>query len=252
MAFIFAGQVFIMKKLIIAVLAVISISPVLAQKTKKDWSKVDLDAAGDHLMIQISKDGWTGVPDTLSGRMKGFSRGLNIAFMLDKKFKTDPRWSVAFGVGASSSHIFFKSTSVDIATTGTTVLPFTNLDSSNHYKKYKLATTFVEIPVELRYCFHPENEKKSWKIAIGAKVGTLLNAHTKGKTLQNKYNQTLNPYTEKINKKIFFNNTRVAATARVGIGNFSLFGSYQVSTLLKDGAGPDIHPYQIGLCLSGL
>ena len=223
----------------------------MAQKKKKDWSKVDLDAAGDHIMVQISKDGWTGTPDTVSNHMKGFSRGFNLAIMMDKKFKTDPRWSVAFGIGASTSNIFFKKMSVDVNASGN-VLPFTNLDSANHFKKYKLTTAFLEIPVELRYCFHPENEKKSWKIALGAKVGTLVNAHTKGKTLQNKYNTTIGAYSEKISKKAFFNSTRIAGTARVGIGNFSLFGSYQITSLLKDGSGADIHPYQIGLCLSGL
>jgi hypothetical protein len=71
-------------------------------------------------------------------------------------------------------------------------------------------------------------------------------------TLQDKNGNTLNSYTEKISKKSFFNSNRVVATARIGIGHFSLVGNYQVSSLLKDGTGPDIRPYQIGLCISGL
>jgi hypothetical protein len=171
--------------------------------------------------------------------------------MLNRPFKTDPRWSVAFGLGISHSSIFFKNTSVDIKSNATQ-LPFRSLDSTDHFKKYKLATTFAEVPIELRYTFDPVNEKKSWKLALGVKVGTMLNAHTKGKTLQNKSNANIGNFTEKESKRTYFNGTRLAATARVGIGNFSLFGAYSITSILKDVAGPAMRPYQIGLCVSGL
>ena len=41
-------------------------------------------------------------------------------------------------------------------------------------------------------------------------------------------------------------------TARIGIGNFSLYGAYQLTSLLKDGAGASIKPFEFGLCISGL
>lgn len=242
-----------MKKIAVVLLAFISISTANAQlKPKKDWSKVKIDQPGDHLMFQLSSDHLGGAPDSISSRTKGLSRGLNFYVMLNKPFKTDARLSVAFGIGVSTSGIYFNKTSIGINAIGTTVLPFTNLDSSNYFKKYKLATTFLEAPIELRYTFDPENEGKSWKLAIGIKVGTLLDAHTKGKTLLNKTGGTLNAYTEKESKSGFFNSTRLAGTARVGIGHFSLFGAYSITSFLKDGAGPTIRPYQIGIALSGL
>jgi hypothetical protein len=241
-----------MKKIAFVLIALISFSAASAQlKTKKDWSKVDIDRAGDHFMLQLSSDHWSGAPDSISSRMNGLSRGLNFYLMLNKPFKTDPRWSVAFGVGVSTSSIFFKKTNIGI-TSASTLLPFTNLDSSNYFKKYKLATSFLEVPVELRYTFNPQNEAKSWKAALGVKVGTMLNAHTKGKTLLNKSGGTLNSYTEKESRKTFFNTTRLMATARIGIGNFSLFGAYTLTSFLKDGAGASIKPYQVGITLSGL
>jgi hypothetical protein len=134
----------------------------------------------------------------------------------------------------------------------TNTLPFRNVDSIDHFKKYKLATSFLEIPVELRYTFDPDNESKSIKAALGFKVGTLLNVHTKGKRLLDKNGATVNSYTAKESGKGFFNSTRLAATARVGYGNFSLFGSYQVNNILKDGVGADMKLFQIGLNFSGL
>ena len=239
-----------MKKILSVAFAVVLVSTAFGQ-TKKDWSKEVIDRAGDHFMVQFGLDNWAGAPDSISNRMNGFSRGVNVAIMMNKPFKSDPRWSVALGLGISNSNIFFKNTSVDLKSSST-LLPFRNLDSTDHFKKYKLATTFAEVPIELRYTFDPVNQKKSWKIAVGVKVGTMLNGHTKGKTLQNKSNTTINAYTEKISKRTYFNSTRLAATARVGIGNFSLFGSYAITSLVKDVSGAAIRPYQFGLCLSGL
>ncbi|WP_301923515.1 outer membrane beta-barrel protein [Ferruginibacter sp.] len=241
-----------MTKFAFLLFALISFSAASAQlKPKKDWSKVDIDRSGDHIMLQLGSDHWSGAPDSISSRIKGFSRGLNFYIMLNKPFKSDPRWSVAFGVGVSSSNIVFKKTSVGILSTGT-LLPFSNLDSSNYFKKYKLATSFLEAPIELRYTVDPSNEAKSWKFALGVKVGTMVNVHTKGKTLVNKSGSTLLSYTEKESRNTYFNTTRLAGTARVGMGHFSVFGAYSITSFLKDGAGPSIRPYQFGLTISGL
>ncbi len=220
---------------------------------KKDWNKINLaNQAGDHLMIQLSSDNWANMPDTVSRRKGGgLSRGFNFALMINKPFKTDPRWSVAFGIGISNSNIFFQTVDIGVAAGGSSI-PFTNDSAANHFKKYKLATTFLEIPVELRYTFDPEHQNKSWKIAIGAKVGEMLDAHTKGKTLLDQNGNLINDYTEKVSNTAFFNTTRLCGTARVGYGNFSVFTAFQITSFFKPGAGPGVIPYQIGLSLSGL
>lgn len=239
-----------MKKLLLAAVVVLSTISALAQK--KAPVKFDLsNRPGDHLMIQLSSDHWTGVPDSIKSHMGGLSRGGNIYFMLDKPFKSNQRLSIAFGVGVGTSSIYFKKMSVDIKATGA-VLPFKALDTTDHFKKYKLSTAYLEVPVELRFTADPQKFNKSIKAAIGVKVGTLLNAHTKGKNLENRDGRTINSYTLKESKKNFFNTTRLAITARVGYGNFGLFGAYQIGGIFKDGAAPDIKPLQIGISLSGL
>lgn len=218
---------------------------------KKNWKTIDLsNRANDHFMIQYGFDNWTGTPDSISPQ--GFSRFFNAYIMLDKPFKTNPKFSVGLGAGIGSSNIFFDKTYVDIKSLSSR-LPFTNVDSANHFKKFKLTTIFVEAPVELRYSSNPVNANKSFKVALGAKVGTLLNAHTKGKTLQNKSGGTINNYIEKQSSKNFFNSTKLAATLRIGYGIIGLYGSYQITSVLKTGAGPEaIRPYSIGISISGL
>jgi hypothetical protein len=201
-------------------------------------------------MLQLTSDHWTGVPDSISSHFKGLARGANIYVMLDQKFKGNPRFSVAFGLGVGTSNIYFKRMSVDIKSK-TNKLPFNNLDSLGYFKKYKLTTAFLEIPLELRFTANPEKENKSIKAAIGVKVGTLLNVHTKGKILLDKDGRTVNNYNAKETGKGFFNSTRIQGTARIGYGNFSLFGSYQFNNIFKDGVAADMKLFQIGICVSG-
>lgn len=217
---------------------------------KKDWRKIDLsNRSNDHFMIQYGVDNWTGTND--STKPSGFSRFFNAYIMLDKPFKTNPKMSVGLGIGVGSSNIFFNKKYVDLKST-TTQLPFRKVDSANHFKKFKLTTIFLEAPIELRYSSNPESNK-SFKVALGVKVGTLLTAYTKGKTLQDKNGNTINPYIQKESSKKFINSTRLAATARIGYGIFSLYGAYQVTSFLKDVAGrTEIKPYSIGITLSGL
>lgn len=239
-----------MKKLVLVFTAFVLASAVSAQDKKNTGSDI-LNRAGDHIMVQLGTDIWTGAPDSINNRRTGLARGANIYVMKDKVFKSDKRFSVAFGVGISSSNVYFKNYKVDIISTASK-LPFVNLDSSNRFKKYKLTTAFLEVPLEFRFTNNPDNAAKSIKGAIGVKVGTTLNVHTKGKTLQNKTGSTISNYVEKLSDRSFFNSTRLSVTGRVGYGNYSLFASYQINNLLKDGVGPEIKPLQVGLCISGL
>jgi hypothetical protein len=131
-------------------------------------------------------------------------------------------------------------------------LKFNSLDTLSRFSKYKISTAYLELPIEIRYFSKPENPNKSVKFAIGVKVGTLLNAHSKGKTLINASGTKEKDYTEKLSSKSYFNNTRLAATARVGYANFTLFGSYSITQVFKDKVATNMSLLQIGINFSGL
>ncbi len=221
---------------------------------KKDWSKVTIgDRANDHFMIQAGYDGWVGAPDSIE--TSGFGRHLNVYIMLDKPFKTDPRWSVGLGVGIGSSNIFFDKTMIDLkGAINTTQVSFRDVSTQNNFNKYKLATVWAEIPVELRHISNPLRSDGSFKWSIGAKVGTMISGYTKGKDLQSSEGQSLygEKYIAKEKDRKFLNNLRLAPTARIGFGNFTIYGAYQITTLFREGQGPEMKPFSVGLCLSGL
>jgi hypothetical protein len=244
-----------MKKIVFVVTSCLFFSMAFSQETTPsttDNNKVNFtNRSGDHFMLQLSSDHWAGMPDSISSHQQGLSRGFNAYVMLNKPFKNSPKLSLGIGVGISTSNIFFKKMEVDVKG-ASSLLPFIAEDSADHFKKYKLATSYLQIPLEFRFTSKPNYPNKSFKAAVGLKVGTLVNVHNKAKTLQNASGTTLNSYLVKENSKRFFNSTNFMATARIGYGIFSLFGSYQLNRLLKDGAGPNLKLYQIGLTLSGL
>ena len=244
-----------MKKLITLSLALAFVFSLFAQDStiakpkKKDWSKVNLsNRPNDHFMIQIGYNGWASMPDTI--QTKGIPRSFNMYFMFDFPFKTSPRFSVGIGVGLGTDNFYLDKMTADIAGKSSNTLTFKR-DSSTYFKKYKIATTYLELPVELRFAANPENTNKSWKVAVGGKVGTMLSAMTKGKNLISSNGGSLN-YTEKIKSKRYFNSTRLSVTGRISKGIFGIYGSYQINNFIKDGAGPDIRPFQIGISISGL
>jgi hypothetical protein len=199
--------------------------------------------SNDFLMIQLSYDGWAGAPDSIK---TGLNRGFNMALMYDFPFK-ESNLSLAAGLGVSTSGVYLKDHSMDIQgkqNSGQVSFPA----SSN--KKNKVATTYLEIPIELRYRSVPENANKGFKAALGVKVGALVDAHTKTKYGGANGSKDI----DKDANRGFFNPWRFAATGRVGLGNFAVFCAYSLNPLLKDNNSNnfDIRPYQVGICLSGL
>lgn len=241
-----------MKKIASLVICCTLINSLLAQDTALIKKKEPINLSGranDHFLFQIGYAGWAGIPDSIN--TGGFSKSFNVYFMFDFPFKTNPKLSMALGAGIGSDHILFKKTYVGIKDP-TQALQFRDQSDTNHFKKTKLNTTYAEAPVEFRYTANPLNSDKSFKFAIGAKVGMLLDAHTRNKGFENKGGNSINDYTMKEKSKRFFNTTRLVGTARAGLGHFSLYGSYQITTLFKDGVAAQIRPYSIGLTISGL
>lgn len=225
------------------------VAPLQEPKKKKTF---DLgNRAADHFMVQLALNSWQGAPDSINSRISGLQRSANVYIMLDKPFKANPRFSIAAGIGVGTGNIYFKKMIVDIGSTNP-ILPFRAVDSTDNYKKFKLTTAFLEAPLEFRFTADPSKPNKTFKAAIGIKIGTMLNAHTKGKGLRSSNGSAINAKTVKESTKSYFNTTRLAATARVGYGNFSLFGAYSLTGLFKDGVAADIKGLQVGLTFSGL
>ena len=241
-----------MRSIVITFLAICITGSVYAQSDSAIAQRVlkpQSTRSNDNFLLQLGYTMWSGQPDSI--KTKGLSRTFNMYLMLDFPFKTNPKWSVALGPGIATDNIFFDEMNVDIKGLSENLV-FSDVSDTLHFKKYKLATAYLEAPVELRFRSNPDDDRKSFKVAIGAKIGTLVNAHVKGKELLNSADNTVNDYILKENSKRYFNNTRLSVMGRIGYGNFTLFASYAITPVFREGVGPTVRPLTFGLSLSGL
>jgi len=62
-----------------------------------------------------------------------------------------------------------------------------------------------------------------------------------------------NGHTVKANGDFSLNMLRYGATARVGYGNFQLYGTYYMTPLFRNGKGPtgyDLYPFELDLAFT--
>lgn len=244
-----------MKKVILSLLTILLFSGLAnAQSNPPEKKMADLSSRpADHLMIQFGAVSWTGGPDSV--KTSGIGRHFNVYFMLDKPFRTNNKFSLAYGIGFGTNNQYIdKGTYVDLAQVANTIR-FKQLDSlANRYDKQKVATVYLQVPAEIRYYSKPANPAKSWKLAAGVKVGLLFKGYTKSKDYQT-YNGTSlfgKTYVQKISNKRFFTSNDITLTARAGYGMFALTAGYSVTPVIRDGYGPSFNRLSVGLSISGL
>lgn len=238
-----------MKKFIGIIALVLSAQTLtIGQTTTKDMRE-DKKPSKDFFMLHLSYDGWNQAETDITTK---FNRGIGAYINYDFPLagKEDNKFSFAIGIGVSSSNIYFDKM-IPTLKTSSESLSFVEKDSTT--KNYKLNTAYLEAPLELRFYSNPFNRNKGFKIAIGAKIGYNVSTALKYKSeVQLTGTDTRYLMTEKEKSMRFTNQWKFAPTFRIGYGNFSVFGSYNVTTLFKEGRGPEITPFQIGLCISGL
>lgn len=119
------------------------------------------------------------------------------------------------------------------------------IDSTNtfNYKKNRLKSTFVNVPVLLEFNTN-KDPKKAFHLAFGVIGGYKLGSRTRQIGTQNgqeiriikKDDYNLNPF-------------RVNAHASIGYHNFTLYADYALTPLFENGKGPELSPFTIGVKL---
>lgn len=199
--------------------------------------------ARDFVMLQLTYDSWLNKPDSIN--LTGFGHGANAYICYDFPINKS-NFSFAAGIGIGTTSLYLKNQQLINTDTGAAaVVRF--IPETKDYKTFKFTSTFVEAPFELRYFGNKDNRNVGFKAAIGVRVGTLIAAKTKGK-----YSIEGSKIAEKENTKRFFNTWRYAATVRLGWGNFTVIGAYDFGSPFKEGKGPDVTPYSVGICITGL
>lgn len=216
-----------------------------AQDVVKDGTKPEKSniskPSRDFLMFQIMYNGWLNAPDSV--KTTGVGRGFNAYICYDFPIKNS-HFSFAGGIGLGTDNIYLKDQQI-VLTDNDTNAQARFVPETSNYKKYKLSTTYIEAPFEIRYYGNKNNRNKGFKAAAGLRVGSLMGAHTRAKEDGSKI-------VYKVNTKRFLETWRFAGTLRLGYGNFTLLGTYNLTNLYKENQGPPLTPFSIGLCITGL
>lgn len=212
---------------------------------KNSDSKTEIQKPSrDFVMLQFTYSSWANKPDSV--KLGGFGHGFNGYVCYDFPIAKS-NFSFAAGIGISTNSVYFKN-QVNVANDSGTAATVRFVDT-NGYKRDKLVTTYLQAPFELRFFGNKVNRNKGFKMAIGMQVGTLMGAH-------NKYVYTIpgtsSKITEKLNTRRFMNTWQFQANARIGWGNFALYGFYNLTSLYKENNGPQVLPFGLGICVTGL
>lgn len=249
-----------MKKILLLVLLCCFALTGYAQKSAKT---TDMDNAGDkgsslnkklpkiksrdRFLMELTHDNWLHDMDSLGVKTKWYSRGFNMLMMWDVPLLKSGAISIAPGFGLVNTNVFTNSLIHWGADDRT---EFSVIPDTLDYSKSKLAVSSLEVPVELRFRTLPK-KGKSFKLAIGGRVGYVISAHTKYKG-DDYRTQFASPNTVKIKEAPVANINRLkyGVTARIGIGNFNLLAYYSLSKLFDTSKAPEITPFSIGIGLN--
>lgn len=119
----------------------------------------------------------------------------------------------------------------------------TPIDAIENWKKSKLATTFISIPIMLNIETNPYRKKQSLHISGGVFGGYLLGAHTKQKATDGTKLKEFDDF----NVSKF----RYGVIGQIGFSWFSIYAKYSMVPLFNEGEGPDLTPFSAGLVLLG-
>jgi hypothetical protein len=119
-------------------------------------------------------------------------------------------------------------------------------DSTRNFSRNRLNMCYVNVPLFLEYNSNNNDADHSFHVAAGMQFGYNIfknklkqrfemDGQTQKRVLKDSYN--VNPF-------------RFDAIARIGYGEFTLFGSYSLTTLFEREKGPVFYPWSAGLSLN--
>ncbi len=177
------------------------------------------------------------------------------------RFTKDNRFGMATGLGLEIRSYHFEK-NVTLLADQPQIEGYYN--EGVYVSKSKLAVTYVNIPFLFEYQTNSYSNRNSFHMAAGMVFGLRIGSHTKIKFEEkNKDYVLLDPVTgdpvyakTSPNKKRFkefgafhLNPFKADAMFTIGWGWVNLYATYSLTTLFKEGQGPELYPFSIGITL---
>jgi hypothetical protein len=149
---------------------------------------------------------------------------------------------VVYGLGIEYNNFRF-SNDVDLEK-NSNPLDF-NVNDSREYRKNKLTTQYLTVPLMLHLNTNPKNENRNFHVGLGAQFGYLIRTSQK-----QKWGSGRNKNKQKTVGDYQVAEQRLGYVVQLGYGGNYLYGKYYPNSMFKEGRGPDVQTVALGFVLS--
>lgn len=217
------------KKIAVIALLFAFFNSAYSQETTEKKSKGRPDLPGNFTL----EYGFNFAPQAPSGFDLGFwgSRTLNFYYQYDIRIGKS-NFSVVPGIGFSMERFKFKNDSTLTMVDDQVTLINPAKLGFRDVRKSMLVANYIEIPLEFVFRSNPEDPARSFKVAVGGRIGYLFDSFTKMKYKEDGELKKL-----KDKQQFDLSQFRYGISTKLGLGNFSLFGYYNFNPLFESGKG---------------
>ena len=184
-------------------------------------------------------------PDTFDIGFWG-SRTFNLYYLYDMRIAKS-KFSFHPGIGFSfERYKLTNNYTLANGPDGSILVPAS--DTYPNVKKSMVVANYIDVPIEFRFNTNPNDPGRSFHVAIGGRVGYLYDSF-------NKIKYRSDSETKKVKDKqnFYLSDFRYGTFLKIGAGNFTLFGYYNISPVFREGKGPeqtDMNNFTVGVSLS--
>ncbi|MGE5317153.1 MAG: GIN domain-containing protein [Chloroflexota bacterium] len=215
------------------------------KKNKKEkfdghWGGVDLGING-----LINADNKMDPPvgyEYLDLRME---KSINVAVNLyEQNFNlVGEKLGLTTGLGIEWNNFRFNKSNTILDLNADTLTGFIDTDEEINYSKSKLVNTYLTLPLMFEFQTNNKSKGNSLHFGVGVLSGLRIGTHTKVM-----YNDG-DKQNDKERGAAVFNPFKLDAMARIGWGKLNIYGKYALLSLVKDGRGPELYPFSVGISL---
>ena len=229
---------------LLSLLLIGSVAMAQSDSTKRQLSYPDLPG---HLIVDFGFNFWNGGADTLSSNLWG-SKSVGLYYIGNYRIGQTP-FSFSPGLGLSmEKYAFDNDVNLVPGTDGAEIAFLQTTYPGATIDKTKLAATYLEAPLELRFHANRRNPDRGFKVAVGFKAGLLMSTHSKV------VGDNGDAFTAKYKNDFSLNTFRGSAIGRIGFSGVNLFFEKSLTELFKSGEAPEdlnITPFKIGFSFTG-
>ena len=167
----------------------------------------------------------------------GKSWGVNVNFIQQSIGLVKNNIGLVTGMGLEFNNYRFDNNQMILS--GDSAVLYANNETQKMYKKNKLVTTYLTVPLILEFQIPVGEKTKPIYLSVGATGSVKLGSHIKlkdnnGSKEKNRDDYNLSPL-------------RYGLTARIGYRCLNFFANYSLQPMFEKDKGPELYPFTIGI-----